>query len=125
MTGLIKKMAFGAALGATALTGIVPAAQAQHYDRYRHRDNSGAAIVAGVAGLAIGAALASGSQRRYDYDRRYYYRDGYNRHYRNGYYPRNRNYYRDYDRRRGWERCGTRRVYDPYRGRTVRVRYCR
>ena len=69
-----------------------------------------------AAGLAIGAALASGD-RRYDYDRRYYRQ--------RGYYPTNGYYYRDnYRRYRGYDRCSVRRVYDPYLGRTVRVRYC-
>jgi hypothetical protein len=123
MTGLVKKVAFGAVLGATVVMGAAPA-QAQYYDRYRDRDATGAAIVAGIAGLAIGAALAGSDDRRY-YDRRYYYRDGYYPYYRDRYYPRNRYHYRDYRRYRGWDRCGVRRVYDPYLGRTVRVRYCR
>ena len=57
--------------------------------RYYHRDrnNDGAAIAAGIAGLAIGAALAGGSHDRY-YDNGYrggYYRQGY---YDRGYYGR-------------------------------------
>jgi hypothetical protein len=117
MTNLVKKAVLGTVLGASVLTAAAPA-EAQRYHRYRDRDNTGTAIVAGIAGLAIGAALASGNDRRYDYDRRYYYR--------HGYYPTDGYYYRDnYRRYRGWERCGVRRVYDPYLGRRVRVRYCR
>lgn len=117
MTILVKKAVLGTALGASLLTAVAPAAEAQRYHRYRHRDNTGTAIVAGIAGLAIGAALASGG-RRYDYDRRYY-RD-------HGYYPMDGYYYRDHYRRyRGWERCRIQRVWDPYLDRPVRVRYCR
>jgi len=116
MTSLVKKAALGTVLGATVLTAVAPTAEAQRYRRYRDNDAAGAAIVAGIAGLAIGAALAS--DRRYDYDRRYYYR--------HGYYPRGGYYYRDrYRRYRGWERCHVRRVWDPYLRRPVRVRYCR
>ncbi len=121
MTSLVKKMVLGATLGASVLTAAAPA-EAQRYYRHRDRDNTGTAIVAGIAGLAIGAALASSSSNR-RYDRGYYY-DGYDPYYRNGYYPRS--YYRDdYRRYRGYERCTTRRVYDPYLDRRVRVRYCR
>lgn len=120
MTNFVKKVVLGGVLGATVLTAVAPTADAQRYRRYyRDRDN-GAAVVAGIAGLAIGAALASGNRydRRYDYDRRFY---------RNrGYYPVDGYYYRDHYRRyRGWDRCHVRRMYDPYIGRPVAVRYCR
>ncbi|MCD2324518.1 hypothetical protein LQ953_10880 [Sphingomonas sp. IC-56] len=121
MTNLVKKAVLGGVLGATVLTGMAPVAEAQRYRHYhRDRDNGGAALVAGIAGLAIGAALASdrGYDRRYDYDRRFYRT--------RGYYPVDGYYYRDHYRRyRGWERCGVRRMYDPYLGHPVRVRYCR
>lgn len=111
MTSIIKKATLGAVLGATVLTAAAPA-DAQRY-RHRHRDNTGAAVFAGVAGLAIGAALAS--DHRYDYDRRYY-RD-------HGYYPTDGYYYRhDY---RGYDNCYIRRSWDPYLHRRVAVRYCR
>lgn len=125
MANLVQKAVLGTVLGASALTAVAPVAEAQRYgyrDRYhyRDRDNTGTAIVAGIAGLAIGAAIAGGDRydRRYDYDRRYYRQ--------RGYYPTDGYYYRDYQRRyRGWDGCSTRRVYDPYLDRTVRVRYCR
>lgn len=119
MKTTLTKAVLGLTLGATALTVAAPA-EAQRY-RYRDRDNTGAAVVAGIAGIAIGAAIAGSSRdryydRRYDYDRRYY---------RNrGYYPRDGYHYRSYERR-GWSGCSVRRVYDPYLGRRVKVRYCR
>lgn len=119
MTSFVTKAVVGMVAGATMLTAAAPDADAQRYRHYRDRDDTGAAIVAGIAGIAIGAALASdGYDRRYDYDRRYY---------RNrGYYPRDGRWYRDnYRRYRGYQHCTVRRVYDPYIGRRVRVRYCR
>jgi len=125
MRNLLTKATLGVTLGAAALTVAAPA-DAQRYRHYdRHRGDGGAAIVAGIAGIAIGAALTSGNRydrgygydRRYDYDRNYYQQRGY---YPNdGYYARQ--YYNQYD---GYQRCQTRRVYDPYIGRRVRVRYC-
>ena len=119
MANLIKKAVLGVTLGASVLVAVAPTAEAQRYrDRGRHYrgDNGGTAIVAGIAGLAIGAALAS--DRRYDYDRRYYRQ--------RGYYPTDGYYYREnYRRYNGYNDCRVRRVYDPYLGRSVRVRYCR
>ncbi|MES2337756.1 MAG: hypothetical protein V4537_06665 [Pseudomonadota bacterium] len=124
MRTMMKKATLAVALGASAIVASAPAqAQWRGYDRYdrydRHRgDRTGTAIVAGIAGLAIGAALTSGRDRydpRYDYDYRYYDQRGYFPN--NGYYARN--YYN-----RGWNNCVVRRVYDPYIGRRVRVRYC-
>jgi hypothetical protein len=112
MTSIVKKAILAGTLGATALAVASPA-DAQRYRSHRHHDNTGAAVFAGVAGLAIGAALAS--DHRYDYDRRYY-RD-------HGYYPTDGYYYRhDY---RGYDNCYVRRTWDPYTHRRVLVRYCR
>ncbi len=72
MNGMLKKVGLGVALAATALTVAAPA-EAQRYrggHYYRgHGDAAGAALVGGLAGLAVGAALAS--------DRPGYYYDGY------------------------------------------------
>jgi len=123
MTNFVKKAVLGTVLGATVLVAVAPAAEAQRYrGHYRGHDNTGTAIVAGIAGLAIGAAIASDGRRYDHYDRRYdydrsYYRD-------HGYYPTDGYYYRDYYRSyRGY--CEVRRVWDPYLDRPVRVRYCR
>ncbi len=125
MTTLLKKAGLGVALAATALTAAAPA-EAQRYRHYRDRDNTGTAIIAGVAGLAIGAALASGANDRRYRDR--WYRDrgygyGYDdRYYRQrGYYP-NDGYYAH--RYRDYRRCWTERRWDPYYGQRVRVRVC-
>lgn len=142
MKTLLTKAGLGLSLAATALTAAAPA-EAQWrrgydrgwdrgYDRgwdrgwNRNRGNGGAAVVAGIAGLAIGAALASSAN-----DRRYrerYYRDrGYaydydDRFYRQrGFYPNDGYYayrYNDY------QRCWVERRYDPYYDQTVRVRVC-
>lgn len=126
-----------AAVAALSLMGGVAAtatsAEARPYDRnYRHRGNDhGDAVVAGIAGLAIGAALASSNRDRgYYRDGRYYDR-GYNNrgYYSRGYAPRyyDRGYTRGYyapPRYAYRQRCQTVRVWDPYYGRTVRERRC-
>ncbi len=118
---IIKKLALGAVLGATVLTAAAPA-EAQRYRGYRHHDDTGAAVFAGIAGIVIGAALA-GNDRSYGYDRSYDYDRGYYR--SHGYYPTNGYYYRqNYRRYRGYDNCTVRRVWDPYEGRRVLVRYC-
>jgi hypothetical protein len=119
MTNFLTKSVIGATLAATALTAAAPA-DAQRYRRgYRHNDGAGTAIIAGVAGLAIGAAIASSNNRdryyRDDYYNNYNY-DNYNQYPRYNYYNNNRRYYQ--------QRCRTERRYDPYYGRTVRVRVC-
>ena len=56
--------------------GSTASAQYRHGGDYRHHDNSGAAVAAGIAGLAVGAAIASSSHpyyyNGYYYDRPYY-----------------------------------------------------
>jgi hypothetical protein len=127
MTRILTRAVLGITLGATALTAALPA-EAQRYRRgYRGNDNTGTAIVAGIAGLAIGAAIASNNNDRryreryyrqrgysYDYDRRYYRQ--------RGYYP-NDGYYA-YRYRGRYDSCRIERRWDPYYGRTVRVRVC-
>lgn len=76
-----KKLILGTALAATSLTMAAPAS-AQDYRRHRGGDDAGAAIVGGVIGLALGAALVSSSHHSHDRYRNntwyegYYYRDG-------------------------------------------------
>jgi len=99
--------------GAVAAAAVPTAAEARPHGyhggygygghHYRHNDN-GAAIVAGIAGLAIGAAIAD-SGRSHSY-----YRGGY------GYAPAY-----DYDEYRP-RICESRRwTWDPYIGRRVLV----
>ena len=83
MAYLIKKMVLGATLAATTLTVAAPA-EAQRYRRYnRGGDVATGALIGGVVGLGIGAAIASNNRGRY-YDRgprgfrgRGYYNRGY------------------------------------------------
>lgn len=119
-----------AALAAFTFAGAV-ATTADAGDRrryHRDRDNDGAAIAAGIAGLAIGAALASGGRDRgYYYDRGYYSRPYHGGYYDRGYYgPRVRYGYYDPPRRyRHYRRdCRTVTRWDPYYGGYVRIRRC-
>ena len=130
-----KKLVLGGALAASALTAAAPAS-AQYYNGYRHHhdNDAGVAIGVGILGLAVGAAIASGSQRHYDrgYDYRSYSYNGYNGY--NGYDGYNRyNGYNGYDRpyaynydtyRRSYRRCFTQRSFDDYSGTWVTVQRC-
>jgi hypothetical protein len=79
-----------------------------YYGGYHHHDNGGAAVVAGIAGLAIGAALASNHP--------YYGGYGYGG-YGYGYAP---GYYGGYGY--GSRTCISRHwVWDPYIGRRVLI----
>lgn len=84
MTNRIRKFALATALGAMTLGSVSPAmAQGGYYGGgYHHRDRgdtTGAAIVGGIVGIAIGALIASsGNKDRNRYrDRGWEYRDGY------------------------------------------------
>ena len=114
MSGYRTKAGLATVLAATTLTAAAPA-DAQRY--WRHRDRGGdvaaGAIIGGVVGLGLGAAIASSNRDRY-YDRGYYADRYYappRRIYRDRYYAPPRGYWRGrgYDRGYGY--------YDrPYRG---------
>jgi hypothetical protein len=94
MTSVLKKAGLAVALGATALTVAAPA-QAQRYRHYGHGDVAGAALVGGLAGLAVGAAVADRgypvgyyADPYYAYPPAYYYGPGYGYYY----YPHYRYY---------------------------------
>lgn len=128
MNTMLKKAGLGVALAATALTAAMPA-DAQRYRGRHHHDDAGPAIVAGIAGLAIGAAIASDHGRdryRDDYYRERGYRPDYDNYYyrSHGYYPTNGYYAYDYQRR-GYNGCYVERRWDPYARRNVSVRVCR
>ncbi|WP_207801754.1 hypothetical protein [Phenylobacterium hankyongense] len=128
LAAAMAAITFGGAVAATALP-----AQAERYEHhggydhggygrgyeggryYGHRDNGGAALAAGVVGLALGAALASSNNHSYGYSNRSY---GYN----NGYYAPSYGY-SGYGYDEPYQVCESRRwVYDPYIGRRVMVR---
>jgi len=127
MNNMLKKAGLGVALAATALTTALPA-DAQRYRGRHHHDDAGPAIVAGIAGLAIGAAIASDHSRdRYRDD--YYRQNGYAANYddgyyrQHGYYPANGYYAHDYQRR-GYNGCRIERRWDGYYHRTYKIRVC-
>ena len=128
MTSIFTKASLALALGATALTVAAPAEAQRYGGGHRGHGNGGTAIIAGIAGLAIGAAIVSSSRhrddRRYDdrYDGRYeqpqgYYDDG------NGYRD---DQYRDDRYRDGRDgRCHVESRWDGYARERVMVRVCR
>ena len=125
MNNMLKKAGLGVALAATALTTAMPA-DAQRYRR--HHDDAGPAIVAGIAGLAIGAAIASDHSRdryRDDYYRQHGYAANYDYDYyrSHGYYPANGYYAYDYQRR-GYNGCRVETRWDRYYHRNYQIRVC-
>ncbi len=79
MTGWMKKATLGLVLGATALGAAAPADAQRWRGGYRdHRGGGGrvatGALLGGILGLGVGAAIASSNRDRY-YDRRDYYYD--------------------------------------------------
>ena len=73
---MLKKLGLGAVLAATTLSAAAPA-DAQYYRGYHgYRGGGigagGAALLGGIVGLGVGAAIADSNHRRY-YDRGYYY----------------------------------------------------
>lgn len=135
MKQLLTKAILGATLVATGLTAAAPADAQRYrgghsgygygYGGYGHRGgNGGAYLAAGVAGLAIGAVLASNNG---GYRDRWYRDNGYSYNYddyyyrQRGYYPNN-GYYAYQSRNYG--HCYTEKRYDPYYGRRVRIQVC-
>ncbi|OQW40826.1 MAG: hypothetical protein A4S12_09620 [Proteobacteria bacterium SG_bin5] len=130
MNALLKKGLVALTLGATLATAATPA-EAQRWYGGRGRTvivrdrgiGAGGALAAGIAGLAVGAAIAGNRDRYYYgpprgfygprfYGPRYYAADPY-------FYGPPRGYYY-----RG-PRCFIDRRWDPYWGRPVRVEVCR
>jgi hypothetical protein len=114
----MKKILTGA-LASLTVAGALAAAAPASARTYHHHDNSGAAVAAGIAGLAIGAALASGHDGYYDrpYYGSYYGAPAYYSAPPPAYYAGPRYYsYR--------ERCHSEWRWDRYYGGYVRVRAC-
>ena len=95
MTGLLKKAGLGIALAASAIATTAAPADAQRYGGYGRGyhgygrgggDVAAGALLGGIVGLGVGAAIANSGRDRY-YDRGYY-DDGY-------YYNRPRVVYRE------------------------------
>lgn len=115
---LLKKAGLAVAMGAVALASAAPASAQRYYHHYHGGDRGAGIAIAGLAGLAIGAAIASDHDRYrgdYYYDRPHYYPRGYYEY--RGYYPAP---YRPY-----YPACFTERRWDPYYDQPVYVRVCR
>ncbi|MGN6269413.1 MAG: hypothetical protein ACTHM0_05920 [Sphingomonas sp.] len=118
MKTFVKKAGLGLALGATAIgLGAAPAqAQRWHggyhgYHHYHHGGRTSAALLGGLVGLGVGAAIASNNRDRYYYDDDYYAPP-----------PPPTVYEYRYDYR---PRCWSQWRWDPYYGENVRVQVCR
>lgn len=136
MNGMMKKAGLAVALAATAFTASVPA-DAQRYGGgyrgggyhggyggyhggyggyrggYRGGNIAGAALLGGLVGVGVGAAIVGNRGYGYGYGPGPYYGPAYR-----GYYGAPYGYY-------GGPRCFVQGRYDPYYGRTVPVRVCR
>ncbi len=100
---MLKKAGLGLALGATALAASAPADAQRYYRGRHHGDATASALLGGIIGLGVGAAIASNNRDRYYdrgyYDRGYYYSPPPRVIYRERYYappPPPRAYYRGY-----------------------------
>ena len=151
MKSMVKKSTLALAIGASTLAAASPA-EAQRWRRDRGND-VGVALAAGVAGIVIGSALTQdrwgpgfrgrggwggagwggpgwggpgwggGWDPRWDYDPRFDYDRRFFR--QRGFFPADGFWaHQNFGRFGGWNRCVVRRVYDPYIGRRVRVRFC-
>ena len=110
----LKKIVLGSALTASSLAIAAPASAQDYYRYHRHGgDDATAAIVGGVIGLALGAAIASSSNRGYDNYRNGTWYEGYQ--YRNGSFY-DRQGYRRYDRNTWQHRHYQGYRQDGYRG---------
>ena len=92
-----SKLGLGLALVASVTMIAAPAEARDRWGRHRGGgDDAAIAIAAGIAGLAIGAAVSNGNHGRYYNDR--YDRDG-------SYYPRYRgsSYYNSYPQYNGYD----------------------
>ncbi|MFC3078973.1 hypothetical protein ACFODL_12815 [Phenylobacterium terrae] len=127
LVAAMAAVTFGGAVAASA-TSANAQSYYRHRDRDRDNDAAAAAIVAGVAGLAIGAALAGNSRNRGYYSGGYYQDPYYGR----GYYGTPYSYGTPYGYAPtysygyGGRTCVVReRVRDPYTGRrmTIKRRY--
>jgi hypothetical protein len=84
MFSFAKKAALATALAATALTSVTPAMAQGYpygggYHNRNHGDTTGAAIVGGIVGIALGALIASSGNRDHNRyrDCGWQWRDGY------------------------------------------------
>ena len=120
-----------AVMAAGAIAASAGSAQAEpyryHRDRNNNNDAAAAAIVGGVLGLALGAAIAGSNKDRGYYNNGYssgYYNNSYygggSRYYDNRYYGGR--YAQPYAYGHAPRTCVSRdRVYDPYIGRRVTI----
>jgi len=110
MKGIWTRVGLSVTLAATALTVAAPA-EAQRWRRNRGGDVATSALIGGVVGLGVGAAIASSNRDRWYRDRYYDRRGAWGprrgwRGYDRGYYPP-RGYYAPrgyYGPRGGWDR---------------------
>lgn len=78
MNRFMKRVGLGVALAATTVAAAVPADAQRWRGGYRHYHRGGGgnvaagALLGGIVGLGVGAAIANNNRGRY-YDRGYYY----------------------------------------------------